>query len=157
MLLAFAPWLYVLLYQVAPTIVPFQRHVILDRVEIWYGTALRVLDGSWYEILFGRGRDFLRVDGNFFIDGQFTSTMHSHPHNMVLQLWLDMGVVGVLYVAMFLLPLYYTMRDAEEHSKPAIVAAFTMLVLICSVTHFIVAELVTSRYVLCGLTYSSGV
>jgi len=133
--MALAPWLHAVAFRALPWVIPFRRDLILDRAEIWAGVAARVRDGSWQEFLLGRGREFLRFDANFPIDGTYAKELPFHPHNMVLQLWLDMGLAGVLLLLAFLWLLHECVATAAAQRRPGLLACFVMLMLSCAVTH----------------------
>lgn len=133
--IALAPWLHIAAFKILPWVLPLRRGLILDRVEIWAGTAWRTLGASWHDLVLGRGREFLRFDANFAIDGVYVKHMPYHPHNMVLQLWLDMGLIGAAFVLAFLWPLYKCVAAADVQRQPALLACTVMLFLACSVTH----------------------
>lgn len=132
--IALAPWLYKHLIGASDWIL-FKRHLILDRLEIWHGSARRVLEEGLAGFAFGHGREFLRHDGNFVIDGLYTKIMPFHPHNMVLQLWVDMGAIGAAFLLAFLYKLYAVVDRTEVGQRPGLLAGLTMLFVAAIVTH----------------------
>jgi hypothetical protein len=142
----FAPWIYITLYRIPPSAYPFRKELILDRAEIWAGTAYRVLDASWFEFMFGRGRDFLRVDGDFQVPGNFTSVMPFHPHNMALQVWLELGALGVLYLLLFLWTFYSFVRRVPKDHQPFILSCLVMLSVVAVVSHSIWHEWIVAAF-----------
>lgn len=134
-LISFAPWIYDQLYPLAVRYTPFKRYEILDRAEIWYGVALRIKSGSWIDFVFGRGKNFLASDGEFFVPGLHTTDMPAHPHNMILQLWLDCGLIGAAFVLFFLQRWWVWTSSVEESQRPAMLACTTMIAISASVSH----------------------
>lgn len=76
----------------------------LHRLAIWQTAAERIPEG----LPFGFGADFARVWNETapMIDvpgvRKLLSTMPNHPHNLFLQIWLELGVPGVLAFGGFL-------------------------------------------------------
>ncbi len=96
----------------------------LHRVAIWQATAERIPEG----LPFGFGADYSRIwkDAADTIDVPGSpmplSVMPLHPHNLYLQIWLELGLPGVLAFGGFL---YWGARAfvAAELQKPVIAAA----------------------------------
>jgi len=76
----------------------------LHRVAIWQASAARIIEG----LPFGFGADFVRIwrETAPMIDvpgaAQKLSLAPTHPHNLYLQIWLELGLIGVASFAGFL-------------------------------------------------------
>lgn len=70
-----------------------------SRLEIWAAIAQRVAEQPWlgYGVEATRGMTNLLVGAHFFWHDSVL-----HPHNMVLQLWVEMGLLGVVVHLVFI-------------------------------------------------------
>lgn len=89
----------------------------LHRVAIWQGVGARIPEG----LPFGFGADFARAWKEtaplIAVPGEPTllTLIPLHPHNMFLQVWLELGLPGVLSLAAFI---YYGMRALQKAAPP---------------------------------------
>ena len=89
----------------------------LHRVVIWQSVAARIPEG----LPFGHGADFARIWGETapMIEiagaGQPLSTIPTHPHNIFLQIWLELGLPGVLSLAA---ALYFGAKALQKSAPP---------------------------------------
>lgn len=132
-----APWIYDRLYDVAGRFPLYQARNVLDRVDIWAGTAELIKSASWWHFLFGRGIEYLRsVPPPYMVRGEpYAHGVVRHPHNAVLQLWLDVGLVGVV---LFLWLGWYFFRlvaSSPPSGRAALAGSATMIMIVLSVTH----------------------
>lgn len=96
----------------------------LHRVAIWQAAAERVPDG----LPFGFGADYARMwketAPQIMVPGvaEPMSVIPNHPHNLYLQIWLELGLVGVLSFGGFLYwgAIAFSRANLE---KPVIAAA----------------------------------
>jgi O-antigen ligase len=58
-----------------------------------------------------------------------------HPHNMVLQLWIDLGASGVAIIIGLLYLGWKFVSQIELSRRPPVLAGITMLALISMVSH----------------------
>lgn len=131
-----APALYRVLFSVGPHVLPAtRRELLLDRMEIWDGVARRIFDRDSFETVFGGGLNALRLDGRFTMEGRYACCTPDHPHNAMLQIWLDAGLIGVGFLLFAIACLYGVVRRATDTEKPAFLAAITMMTLVASVGH----------------------
>ncbi len=67
------------------------------RIEIWHKTSEKIFENP----VFGHGFDSARVMGQESVDvaGKMMQVIPVHPHNAFLQVWLELGLVGVLLLA----------------------------------------------------------
>lgn len=96
--LALAPFLSPLLVSaLTPSALPYSWAA---RVEIWRYVSAAIFERPW----FGHGLDASRMDeGVIVVHGQSVSAIPLHPHSASLQIWFEMGAVGVLLGAACLL------------------------------------------------------
>ena len=127
-----APWLFQLWIRVAE-ILPLPKHgQILYRAEIWEGVARKISDAP----LFGFGVDSVRYLQNIDLANRYKSLdTFTHPHNMVLQLWLDLGLFGVLIVLALGYFVWRSVSQIEMQWRPPVLAGLTMLAVFALVTH----------------------
>lgn len=127
-----APWIFRWWYTFAIDLALPKIHEILVRSEIWHGVSGKILESP----LLGYGIDSARYLQHITLAN--TYQRHSniwHPHNMFLQIWLDIGLVGVLIVCGLVISSWIAIRKSDPITRPAILASITMLALFCLVTH----------------------
>ncbi len=93
-LAAIAPWLFLVLPDWLEPLADGIPASVLHRIEIWHATATAILDRP----LLGHGVGATRELDLAVIGArpyQMLTSNPSHPHSLVLQLWLDLGLVGV--------------------------------------------------------------
>jgi O-antigen ligase len=82
------------------------------RVYIWNFTAQK----AYEKAIFGWGLDSSRSipvkDSDYFLGGRYPLPMH--PHNNVLQMWLELGIVGILLFIAFVLSILQTIKNIES-------------------------------------------
>jgi len=92
----------------------------LHRVAIWQSVAAGIPDG----LPFGYGADYARIwrETAPLIDVPGSSIqlslMPTHPHNVFLQIWLELGLPGVLTMAA---AIYFSMRALLRAALPTVV------------------------------------
>jgi len=92
----------------------------LHRVAIWQSVAAGIPDG----LPFGYGADYARIwrETAPLIDVPGSpiqlSLMPTHPHNVFLQIWLELGLPGVLTMAA---AIYFSMRALLRAALPTVV------------------------------------
>lgn len=107
----------------------------LARIKIWTYTSQHILE----EPFFGHGIDASKgmetdtSSGNGFFEPGVNVVSH-HPHNIFLQIWLDLGMVGALLWGGLLLMLTYRVYNAHETAQPYIVAAAFCSLMMLSTT-----------------------
>ena len=124
-----APWLYQILNSVVPKLISFKTHVLFDRTAIWSASAKKILEYPW----FGRGIESLLlyrdIDPNIY-----TKTSPPSAHNFVLQIWMDLGLLGVAFALVLVYSGWIFMRQLNKVSLPAGLATMTMIFIAASVT-----------------------
>ena len=92
------------------------------RLVIWKAAALEIFAG----LPFGHGADYTRIwkenAGQVLIPGVAAPVpvIPLHPHNMFLQIWLELGIPGVLAVSLFI---YFGWRAIAAKDIPTPVVA----------------------------------
>ena len=95
----------------------------LHRIAIWQAAAARIPEG----LPFGFGADFVRIwrDSAPLIEvpgaEQLLSLAPTHPHNLFLQIWLELGLVGVAAFGGFLY--WGAIAFARAKLEKAVIAA----------------------------------
>ena len=82
----------------------------LDRVEIWHRTASAVLEAPWLGNGIGVTR-YLVIPPELMDQYKYHVTATTHPHNSAIQLWLELGVIGVI---IFLLVLWFVIQPLRK-------------------------------------------
>jgi len=97
------------------------------RVEIWYFSAVAVLQRPFL----GHGLEtssLLRSDdGNWRFLGKSIQVM-DHPHNLFLQVWLELGFAGAFLMLLFFIALYRNLRRMDLVRQPHVWAALFFVV-----------------------------
>lgn len=96
----------------------------LARIKIWTFTSQHILEQPFigHGIDASKGLETDTGNGQGFFEPGISVVSH-HPHNIFLQLWLDLGLIGTLLWGGLLLLLTYRMYNAHETAQPYIVAA----------------------------------
>lgn len=85
-----------------------------ERLDIWVFTVNNLLDAPWT----GQGFEALRYLGT-------GDVLRIHPHNGILQIWLETGLVGILLAAFALGAFLSWLRNLNPQLRPWALAAFT--------------------------------
>ena len=94
----------------------------LHRLAIWQAAGAQISEG----LPFGFGADYARIwketAGTIEVPGESValSVMPTHPHNVFLQIWLELGVPGVLAMAAFV---HFGFRALRAIALPTVVVA----------------------------------
>lgn len=77
----------------------FKEGYVGPRLEIWDYISQKIMDSPWI----GHGLEFTKTYDAFNNPGRYTSnTSVLHPHNFILQIWIELGLVGILMAASLL-------------------------------------------------------
>lgn len=131
-LVVVSPWIFQAWFYFIHSVELPRANKFLERGEIWYATAVQALKSP----LFGHGLESCRFDNVVKHAQIFYKGDHLwHPHNMFLQIWLDMGLVGVLPLfALIILSWRYVLK-LPISTRPLILAGTTMAVIFAVATH----------------------
>ncbi len=94
----------------------------LHRVAIWQAAGAQIPDG----LPFGYGADYARIwketAATVAVPGApfELSIMPTHPHNVILQVWLELGLPGVIAIAAFI---FFGLRILRQVSLPPVITA----------------------------------
>ncbi len=87
-----------------------QRGYVLNRLEIWDFVARRAMEQPF----FGHGIEAARAIKDFDSAQLYEPSREiMHPHNFVLQIWLEMGALGALYAALFFATILRRLKNFE--------------------------------------------
>jgi len=132
--LLFTPWIFQIWYQVAEGLALPRASTFLVRAEIWD----KIAQLSLQKPFFGYGLDATRYMGTIdFAQKYYKGDELAHPHNMFVQTWMDMGLVGVVFVLLFCYFAWQKVQKLPETIQPAIIAGISMYVLFAFATHSI--------------------
>lgn len=132
-----SPWLVQWLYKVLAAGLHdmpwFSSAYAADRLEIWDFVARKALENP----LFGFGIEATRHTGHFDTQMLYTPNDHVlHPHNAILQIWIEFGLLGVLGLCAFmcvLLHIFYKMAMRSQNQQ-TVRLPLTMLMAVLSVS-----------------------
>jgi len=97
------------------------------RIEIWVGSAIMALQRPW--LGYGYGAFWQGTEGPSLGVWRLANWEVPHAHNGLLNLWLDLGLVGVgLFLVGFLLCLYRAFRHLRANTMPEAIWPFMFLV-----------------------------
>lgn len=131
-LLILAPWIFQVWYAVAEALALPRATTFLVRAEIWD----KIAQLSLQQPLLGHGLDATRYIGSIdFANKYYIGDEATHPHNMFVQTWMDMGLLGVLFGLLFCFYAWNKIRSLNETVVPAILAGIAMYVLFALATH----------------------
>lgn len=95
---------------------------VKQRLEIWQYSSELILERP----ILGHGFDTSRDIGNegFMIEGTNWAALPLHPHNAILQIWLELGMVGVIAVCIIMWELWRNLeRKIESGQEIAVLLA----------------------------------
>ncbi|MFN7038917.1 MAG: O-antigen ligase family protein [Alphaproteobacteria bacterium] len=115
------PWLmeYIIDSSVAQNILPKLQASWAHRIKIWQRSIELIKEKS----LVGWG-----VNSSSVID----PIIPLHPHNFFLQIWLELGLVGVNIVLLALVPIYYSI--SRTSLKEALLGSLTISIIFASIS-----------------------
>jgi exopolysaccharide production protein ExoQ len=106
----------------------------LHRIEIWHYASNLVFERP----LFGWGLDSSRSIADKIVlerNGYEFAVLPIHPHNAFLQVWLELGLVGVGFGIAIGLTILGGIRDLPRPSQPVALAAFAGSMAMLSVAY----------------------
>lgn len=132
LLLSTAPWIFQVWFYVGENIALPRATKFLVRAEIWD----KLSQLSLQKPFFGHGLDATRYMGAIdFAKKYYKGDEATHPHNMFVQTWMDMGLVGVMFGLLFCYFSWQKVRTLHDTVQPAIIAGICMYVLFALATH----------------------
>ena len=112
--------------------VPHAEFTILPRMEIWLYVSQKILAQPLLGYGLEAGR-FLPLDDMTQV--YFTDVHLHHPHNGVLQIWFEMGVLGALALATAWALLLRQASFLSEKDVPFVLAGLCCALIVGSVAH----------------------
>ncbi len=128
-----APYLVTLGFDALPDNIydykPLQQSFVGHRVEIWNFISAQVFQNP----LFGHGLEFTKFFDGFVSEHRFLkSSSVLHPHNFIIQIWIEFGLVGILMAIGFLGVLMRALFSIEDLFFRRAAFTSTMLILLVS-------------------------
>jgi O-antigen ligase len=126
------PWIMPPLHALAreSALWSFQPGTFAARLNIYAGTAAQISERPW----FGYGAEHARLAG--FVDPETGArAFHNHPHSLPLQLWLDLGLVGVLLFLAALAAGFRQIARQEPRAALMLTAIVNAGLAVLSVSH----------------------
>ncbi|MHA1523732.1 MAG: O-antigen ligase family protein [Alphaproteobacteria bacterium] len=132
MLLVSAPFAYQLLFLIAPKLPGLSEDIFLIRAEIWDGVARLALEAP----IFGHGFFATPNAGKGLVEHvYFFPDLASHPHNIFLEIWADLGLAGVVFGLVLIVATWRGLRQLPRAIVPAATGATTLVVLVLLISH----------------------
>ena len=102
-----------------PSFIP--KHIFLDRLDIWREASNHIVSNfDSIKLFIGEGfestRYVIKMQSDSAIAYQFERT--SHPHNVILQIWLEFGLIGVGLFLTFLGACFKWLLSQEKTVQP---------------------------------------
>ncbi len=94
------------------------------RVEIWWRAAHRALDTPFLGQGIDASRALIPRGETSYFETLTNSLLPLHPHNVFLQLWLELGAVGTALALAVLLLVLDAIRRLEPRDQPYALASF---------------------------------
>jgi len=127
-----APWLFQFWYYLAESFDLPRAKKVLVRAEIWDAASRSALTRPF----FGHGLDAARApDVLKFEQKYYTATEVLHPHNMFVQIWLDMGLIGVTFVLAIGFFAWRGVCKIPIGLRPPVLAGIVMYLIFALTTH----------------------
>lgn len=127
LLLVTAPFTYQVLFRVAPDVPGLNEVIFLVRAEIWDGVARLILKNPFL----GEGFYTTMRAGNTLVEHiYFLPKAAAHPHNVFLEIWADLGFVGVIFGLLLIYAVWRGLRALSPGVLPAAIGATTMILLV---------------------------
>ena len=102
------------------------------RLDIWYAVTHKILQSP----LWGFGLEASRVVADWAFEFKYVSGINiPHPHNGILQVWLEFGVIGAGLAAAAWVALVRGVRHFSPQTRPALYAGLIAFLFILSVSH----------------------
>jgi len=102
------------------------------RMEIWYAVSNKILESP----LYGHGLEAARSITDWSTEFYYyNGPSMLHPHNGVLQIWLELGLVGAGLMAAGWAFLASKVRQFAATDRPAIAATLATSLLVLSISH----------------------
>lgn len=100
------------------------------RVEIWQSLQAPIFS----RLLSGNGVEYVRFIDIFSIESR-NIISNTHPHSFIIQIWLDLGFVGVLLFSIVVLIIFRSWRLKDRFAHASKIAYFTGVLAVMSVSH----------------------
>lgn len=102
------------------------------RLDLWYAVSHKVLDSP----LYGYGLEGARSITDWAVEFvYFNGNSVPHPHNGVLQIWLELGLIGALLAALIWVLVTRKVRWFRSADQPALIAGLGAFLVVLSVSH----------------------
>lgn len=105
---------------------------ILPRLELWQFVAQKIMEKPLLGYGLEAGR-FLSLEG--MAHQYFGGTRMHHPHNGIMQVWFEMGLLGAALSAAAWGALVYQIGRLGRLSQPYVLAGLTCMLVISAVSH----------------------
>lgn len=97
---------------------PSLPHAAMEyRLHIWHFAALKAQLHPWFGWGFEASRS-IPIQPDEYLNGH-RSPLPLHPHNNILQVWLELGIMGLMIFSAFLITLLQTIRELNSPAKIA--------------------------------------
>ena len=149
-----APWLFQLIFQFFQSVSLPSAIIFLIRGEIWDAVGRKVLESP----LLGYGLESARYLDHLDLQMRyFPKNVVHHPHNMVLQIWLDVGFIGIAILLALIFYAWKFVHNSKRADLPALLAGLTMIAIFVLVTHSVWQAWTMSMITMFAILVSIGV
>ena len=108
------------------------KQTILPRLELWQFVAQKIMEKPLLGYGLEAGR-FLPLDG--MIQKYFGGTRMHHPHNGIMQVWFEMGLLGAALLALGWGTLVYQIGRLQGEPQRYALAGMSCILVISAVSH----------------------
>ena len=124
------------------------------RVEIWDYMSYRVMERPWLGWGLGTSGDmsFAEPHGAQY---QFATSAAPHPHNAVLQLWVELGVPGIVLGLLFAFYILWRALRLTGALAPFAVGAWLVGMLYCLTAYNFWTDSLYAAFALTGLAFAA--
>ena len=105
---------------------------VVARLELWEFVAGKIMEQPLLGYGLEAGR-FLRLDD--MTHRYFGGPLMHHPHNAILQIWFEMGLLGALVAALGWAVLVRQIGGMLPHDRAYLLAALTCVLIVGTVSH----------------------
>lgn len=99
----------------------------IHRLYIWEYSSAKIIEKPWFGWGAGITRNFVETEN---VSGSDLQLLPSHPHNYVLQLWLEMGFVGIFLFTVTQILILRTIANIKDVLARSLYYAFYIFILL---------------------------
>ncbi|MBL4819363.1 MAG: O-antigen ligase family protein [Gammaproteobacteria bacterium] len=102
------------------------------RLDLWYAVSHKILESPIY----GHGLEAARTITDWSVEFvYYRGSSMLHPHNGILQVWLELGLIGALLAAYGWVWISKQVTNFSDEDRPAVTAVLAAFLFVVSVSH----------------------